>query len=396
MKRRSGSAAGTRASAAGRPGGARARTARHAALLLVVVVIALAALVRWRLIDMPLERDEGEYAYAGQLILQGVPPYQQAYNMKFPGTYYAYALSMGLFGETPRGIRLGLLLVNAGTTLILFALGRRLLGSLGGAVAAVGFALLSLDRGNLGVFAHATHFVLLPALAGLYFLVRVPDSRRASWLLASGALLGVAVLMKQHAIAFLPLGAVLLIREEAERGRSGWRAALSDLAVLAAGAAVPAVLLCAVLLGQGVLGAFWFWTFEYARQYVSEVSPARFLPNLWSGLARVTQATWLLWLAGGVGFIALWVGPWPARVRVWVCGLLAASFLAICPGSTSGITTSSCSCPRWRCSSRWPSWARRACWRGGCPPRPRGAPRRRSSGCWAGSSSWARPSSCSR
>ena len=24
---------------------------------------------------MPLERDEGEYAYAGQLILQGIPPY---------------------------------------------------------------------------------------------------------------------------------------------------------------------------------------------------------------------------------------------------------------------------------------------------------------------------------
>ena len=106
MKRRSGIAGGTPASAAtraGRQGEAWARTARHLALLLVVVVMALVALVRWRLVDMPLERDEGEYAYAGQLILQGIPPYQQAYNMKFPGTYYAYALSMGLFGETPRG-----------------------------------------------------------------------------------------------------------------------------------------------------------------------------------------------------------------------------------------------------------------------------------------------------
>jgi len=335
MKRRSGIAGGTPAAAApraGRQGEARARSAGHVALLLVVVVMALAAMVRWRLVDMPLERDEGEYAYAGQLILQGIPPYQQAYNMKFPGTYYAYALSMALFGETPRGIRLGLILVNAGTTLLLFALGRRLLGSFGGAVAAVSFVLLSLDRWNLGVFAHATHFVLLPALAGLYLLILAPDSRRARWLLASGALLGIAVLMKQHAIVFLPLGALLLAWEEVERGRNRWRAVLSDFALLATGVLVPAALLCAVLLGQGVLGKFWFWTFDYARQYVSEVHASRFLPNLQFGFVCVTQATWLFWLAGGAGLIALWVGPWTARARVWVPGLLVASFVAICPG----------------------------------------------------------------
>ena len=332
MKRRPGTTGRTAPPRSAQAAAAQARRAGHAALLAVLVVLALAALVRWRLVDMPLERDEGEYAYAGQLILQGTPPYQQAYNMKFPGTYYAYALSMALFGETPRGIRLGLLLVNAGTTLILFALGRRLLGGFGGAVAAISFALLSLDRCPLGVFAHATHYVLFPALAGLYLLLRAPESRRAWWILAGGALLGVAVLMKQHAIAFLPLGAVLLVREEVERGWRGWRAVLRDLAVLAAGAAVPAALLGAVLQGQGVLGAFWFWTFEYARQYVAEVSPARFLPNLQSGFLRVTEAAWPLWVAGGVGFVALWVGRWPARVRVWVPGLLAAAFFAICPG----------------------------------------------------------------
>jgi 4-amino-4-deoxy-L-arabinose transferase-like glycosyltransferase len=306
--------------------------ARRAALLVVVVVMALAALVRWRLAGTPLERDEGEYAYAGQLILQGIPPYQQAYNMKFPGIYYAYALSMALFGETPRGIRLGLILVNAGTTLLLFALGRRLLGELGGAVAGVSFVLLSLDRGNLGVFAHATHYILLPALAGLYLLIRAPDARRLRWLLASGALLGVAVLMKQHAFVFLPLGVILLGREEVEHRRHGWRAVLSDLAALAAGALVPVLVLGAVLLAQGVLGRFWFWTFQYARAYVSEVHASAFLPNLRTGLARVSAATWPLWLAGGVGFVALWVGRWPARTRFWVAGLLAASFLGVCPG----------------------------------------------------------------
>jgi len=331
MKSRSGTPRATAASPT-TGGGRRGQAAARAALLVVLVVMVLAALVRWRLADMPLERDEGEYAYAGQLILQGIPPYQQAYNMKFPGTYYAYALSMALFGETPRGIRLGLILVNAGTTLLLFALARRLLGSFGAGVAAVSFALLSLDRWNFGVFAHATHYILLPAVGGLYLLIRAPDSRRAWWLLASGALLGIAVLMKQHAIAFLPLGAVLLAWEEVEHRRSGWRAVPSDFAALAMGAAVPAAVLCAVLLGQGVFEKFWFWTFEYARLYVSEVSAGRFLPNLKSGLVRATEATRLLWLAGGVGLLALVVGRWPARTRVWLIGLLVTSFLAIYPG----------------------------------------------------------------
>ena len=60
--------------------------ARHWGFFVVLAAAALVALVRMRLVDLPLERDEGEYAYAGQLLLQGVPPYELAYNMKFPGT----------------------------------------------------------------------------------------------------------------------------------------------------------------------------------------------------------------------------------------------------------------------------------------------------------------------
>ncbi|MCP3982767.1 MAG: hypothetical protein GY723_00165, partial [bacterium] len=51
--------------------------------LLLVVLTTLA--IRVRLLDVPLERDEGEYAYVAQLLLDGVPPYQQAYTMKLPG-----------------------------------------------------------------------------------------------------------------------------------------------------------------------------------------------------------------------------------------------------------------------------------------------------------------------
>ena len=82
---------------------------------LATIVFTLVVAIRIRLLGIPLERDEGEYAYAGQLILQGIPPYKLAYNMKFPGTYAAYAVIMSIFGQTIIGIHIGLLLINVAT-----------------------------------------------------------------------------------------------------------------------------------------------------------------------------------------------------------------------------------------------------------------------------------------
>jgi len=53
----------------------------------MVAGLVVVAAVWLRLLNFPLERDESKYAYAGQLMLQGSPPYQLAYNLKFPGTY---------------------------------------------------------------------------------------------------------------------------------------------------------------------------------------------------------------------------------------------------------------------------------------------------------------------
>ena len=42
---------------------------KRVALILSLLVIGLVILIRVRLLAVPLERDEGEYAYAGQLML---------------------------------------------------------------------------------------------------------------------------------------------------------------------------------------------------------------------------------------------------------------------------------------------------------------------------------------
>jgi hypothetical protein len=91
--------------------------------ILLAAIVLFFGLVRFRLRDIPLERDEGEYAYAGQLLLEGFPPYTLAYNMKLPGTSAAYALVMAIFGQTAAGIHMGLLVVNSAVTVLVFCPG---------------------------------------------------------------------------------------------------------------------------------------------------------------------------------------------------------------------------------------------------------------------------------
>src|SRR3984893_14871055 len=129
------------------PSDLRLRYFCYAALVIVVVVFAA---IRIRLRTAPLERDEGEYAYAGQLMLQGIPPYQLAYNMKLPGTYAVYAVMMAVFGQTPAGVHLGVLLVSSVTVFLVFLLALRLAGPTAGVVAGASYALLSVSPSVLG------------------------------------------------------------------------------------------------------------------------------------------------------------------------------------------------------------------------------------------------------
>ena len=293
--------------------------------------MALVALVRLRVADVPLERDEGEYAYAGQLILQGIPPYQLAWNMKFPGTYYAYSLIMLLFGQTSWGIHAGLIAVNGASTILLFFLGRKVLGAFGGTIAAIAFAILSIDRWTMGVFAHATHFVVPPMLAGFLVLLRAVESNRSRSFVGAGALLGLAVLMKQQAIFFLPLAFVLVLWNTKARPRDVRGMTLRS-ALLALGAAIPFAGLCVLFVAQGVFGKFWFWTFQYAREYVSEIPLSVAWANFIFGWQTITHANLWMWLLAAAGLVMIWLVRWAMDARVFLTGFLLASILAVSPG----------------------------------------------------------------
>lgn len=295
--------------------------------MLVALTILLLAFVRIRLLQTPLERDEGEYAYAGQLMLHGIPPYQLAYNMKFPGTYAAYALIMAVFGQTTQGIHLGFLLLNAATIVLIYLIGKRLFAPAAGVASSAAYALLSVGLGVDGTQAHATHFVVLAALAGVLLLLRGTESGRWWVLLGSGVLFGLSVLMKQHAILFVAFGAVYL----AWRQRMQWRSLAIKLALFVAGVLAPLALTGLLLWRAGVFAKFWFWTISYARQYAQEQSLADGWEAFRTVFPSVVGPNAGIWAAAFVGIVLVW---WRERrsSALFLTAFLVFSFLAVCPG----------------------------------------------------------------
>ena len=303
---------------------------RFACYGILALTIVSFALIRFRLRDMPLERDEGEYAYAGQLILEGVPPYRLAYNMKLPGTYAAYSLILYLFGQTTAGIHIALLLLNASTTLMVYFLGKRLFGLLTGTVAAVSYALLSTSPSVLGLAGHASHFVVAAGVPAVLLLVEAMSAENKLRLFFSGLLFGVAFLMKQPGALFLVFGVFYLVQSRRQR----WcqRNTLVELAVFMLGAALPFVLTCLILLRAGVIHQFFFWTFAYARQYGGETSLADGLQNFLDTAPRVIGPSSFIWILAGLGLTSpLWSRE-ASRHTVFLGGFTICSFLAFVPG----------------------------------------------------------------
>ena len=305
---------------------------------LATIVFALVIAIRIRLLGIPLERDEGEYAYAGQLILQGIPPYKLAYNMKFPGTYAAYALIMSIFGQTIVAIHLGLLLINVATIALIFFVCRRLINTVAGITAAASYAVLSVSPSVLGLSAHATNFVVLFVLGGILLLLKEQavtalepsQPKRLVQLFASGLLFGIGALMKQPGVLFIPFGAIYIVWNDLN-GRLFLNRMFLRILIFVAGAAVPLGVTSLILWRAGVLDTFWFWTVNYARQYGSLV-PLSQAPQIFSRSANeVVLTAWPIWTLAGIGALTVW----DHRIRAsifFLVGFLFFSALAVCPG----------------------------------------------------------------
>ena len=299
---------------------------------LVIAAIVFIAAIRIRLLSIPLERDEGEFAYMGQLMLQGIPPYALAANMKLPGTYAAYALIMALFGQTIEGIHLGFLLVNVSTMILLFLLTRRLFDDYTGVVACATFGILSLNPSLYGTSAHASHFVLLPALGGIILLLKALQHNKWFTFFLSGILLGFSFIIKQPGLFFSVFALFYLIGSHIKKAHTHVRSFFIRMALFASGVIIPYIATCITLYALGVFKKFWFWTVLYAYQYGTLSSFSEGIRLFLSRMSKIIGDFYLLWVLAAVGLLVVILDKELRSRAAFVFGFFLFSFLALCPG----------------------------------------------------------------
>jgi len=296
-------------------------------LIATIVIVFVVSLIRLRLLSIPLERDEGEYAYMGKLILNGIMPYEEAYSMKLPGTSFMYALMMGLFGKSITGIHLGLLLINSLTAFLLFFSFRKLFNSLVAFVAAAGYALFSVSPNMLGFAAHATQFVTFFVGLGLWFYSRYADEQKWKYAVFTGLALGMSFLMKQQAAFFLVFGGLLFLMTATTK-----KVKVISVFLYSVTALIPYLVTVALAVGAGCWSKFIFWTYTYASQYAKGATLERGIELFGFSFLPMFKEYWLLWLLFLLGMVIVFISSLSEMQKTFAVLLTVAGFCSVCPG----------------------------------------------------------------
>src|SRR5207253_9782082 len=106
---------------------------------------------------------------------------------------------------------------------------------------------------------------------------------------------------------------------------------LRDTLLLGAGSDAVIAALFVSLAAAGVFRAFWFWTIDYAREYVTNTTWSDASAALFLNLKNIVVMAPLLWLLAIVGAVLLFIEDAFSRHRVFTIGFVAASVAAVIP-----------------------------------------------------------------
>ncbi len=316
-------------------------------LLPLLAVVAFSIVLRIRIASIPLERDEGGYAYIATRWLAGDVPYRDAFDQKPPGTYLAYASAFVLGAKSKEAIHwLGHLWL-VGAAVFVYLIGRQFLSSLVGVLAALCLFVLVMDASVLGNASNTEVFAILPMSAATFFSLRAGENGRWRDGVLAGVCAGLSLVFKQVSapvVAFQAgwiLWRQLRLRRIAADGASSTtaiggaasvaRPASSLVAIIAgfaAGAAIVLALPCAYFAAKGAWQPFYDCVVGHNLAYSSRIPLSGYAINLQYGFNNIFAAQWPIVLAAVVGVLALLRSRSPAVaacIAWWVTSLAAVS-----------------------------------------------------------------------
>ncbi|HET9201186.1 MAG TPA: glycosyltransferase family 39 protein, partial [Dehalococcoidia bacterium] len=292
------------------------RTLIIVALVLIVPVGLLAPFF-----SEPFERDEGVFATLAQTILRGDIPYRDAWDHKPPMVAMWYAGSFAVFGESIEAPRIAAAASAALTAVLLFLLARRMYNERVATATALIFGLCY-GIPYLQINANSEVFLLLPLVAAFYCFHRAREAGSARWLLAAGALSGLAFMTKQVAMwNFFALAGFLVY----EGWRSAdWRSTRLNLGIFAGGAVAAMLPFFAYFAVNGALDDFVYAIFTYNELFARQIPLAkRILRMVTIKEGYLALATAFLWVGAAVSIFRMVrykPGAREVLLLLWIAG----------------------------------------------------------------------------
>ncbi len=289
-------------------------------------------IVRWNLLSIPMERDEGIYAYFGQLVLEGKTPYLDFHEFKFPGIYYAYAILVAIFGKTVEGLHVAFLLLNLATVYFLFAIGKKMFNAFTGVLTATSYALLSLGYRTQGFTVQSEHLITFFVAVGIYLLLKYFEGKKVWAVVFAGVCLCLSFLIKSNGVFFILFGGLFLVSYHFFQKEKDWKLLIKSVLLYSAGVFGTFGVVCAAMAMQGALGAMFYWTVEAPKNYLTAMSFSQGMTQFSNLFSLIVPSYWPFWLLAALSLIGIWASSVERYIKVGLFTFALLSFLAITPG----------------------------------------------------------------
>ncbi len=267
-----------------------------------VTIITIVVILRFpTLLPSLYNADEGYYGIIANDTLDGGTLYQTAVDTKPPGIYYIYIAVFKVAGKNNLlAVHILAILVVAATALVVRRIGARVGDDWAGAWSGIGYAVfVHAYRPGDTLAANTEIFASFPLALSVLAFLRGQKKPVWGWMFLSGALVGVATLIRQPSA--VTLGAMLtylvyvwLIPRSQSLGR-----------VLAAGTGVVTGFVAVIgalawyYRWQGNLHDAYLWAWAFAIRYVESETTFLYVVKRLVTVHLVVMLAWgLLWYFG--------------------------------------------------------------------------------------------------
>ena len=298
-------------------------------ITLLTVLIRVPALMHPRAID-----DENIYSVVAIEMLEGGEPYVDAVERKPPLLFWTYELIYRLVGAyNSLGLHVVAVLWVLLSVWMCYLIGRNMFDEKVGLVAALLYSVYQPWAYWRNLAFNGEVMMNLPILVAVWIVFWPAQSKVRFELIAAGALICAAFLLKQPAaIAAVPLGVYLLLPSYRRSRKVGVTQSVVQAALLTLGFFGTLGLVAAYLAGQGILGDAYYWTIGDHGVPHGPTDPVFWIRGGRYTLAFVASCAPLvvgmvLSVRDGMSSNSLWIGRRPEFLAL--VGLLVVSVIGV-------------------------------------------------------------------